>query len=527
MVTRPSTRGADSMARAVTELYAQGQADYGLEPIVLVDRHGSPVGPIRDGDAVVFCCRRGEREVQLTEAFTDRAFSHFPRPAFRDLEFVILTLYHEKFKDLPVAFAPSMIQDTLAEAVSRAGMGQLHVAESEKFSHVTFFFNGGRGHPFDGEQDIRVPSPSTPAFDLVPEMSLPQVADEVVKGIRQGYDLIITNFANGDAIGHTSNDAAKVQCASLVDRHLGGVLREAATAGYLALVTADHGNLEVMRHADGTPHMAHTVNPVPFIAIDPKSSIASVCAGKLADMAPTILKALGLAQPAAMDGVSLIPCLEGKERRRVLLVILDGWGIGPRDETNPIFLGETPCWDSLLLEYAHSQLQAAGAAVGLEPGKNGNSEAGHMNLGAGRVILQDDVRLDRAMQDGSFYQNDVLVRAITGAKARGAALHLICLLSEKSSHGCIEYPLAILRMAKDRALERAFVHVIFDGRSTEPGTAPELLRQLEGRMSEIGIGQIATGVGRGIALDRDRNYEKIRRAFEAFVDGVGKRVVAD
>ncbi len=526
MVTRPSTRGAAAMARAVSELYGQGQADYSLEPMVLIDRQGCPVGPIRDGDAVVFCCRRGEREVQLTEAFTDPAFPHFPRPAFRRLEFVILTLYHEKFKDLPVAFAPSMIHDTLAEAVSRAGLRQLHVAESEKFSHVTFFFNGGRGHPFDGEQDIRVPSPTKSSFDMVPEMSLQQVADEVIQGIRQGYDLIVTNFANGDAVGHTSNDAAKIRCASLVDHQLARVLDEAAAAGYLALVTADHGNLEVMRHADGTPHMAHTANPVPFIPIEPLTSVPFVSDGKLADVAPTVLAALGLGKPSAMDGANLIPCFEAPERR-VLLIILDGWGMGSPEETNPIFLAETPCWDSLLTEHAHSQLQAAGPAVGLEPTKNGNSEAGHMNMGAGRVILQDDVRLDRAMQDGSFFQNDVLARAILGAKDRGAALHLICLLSEKSSHGCIEYPLAILRMAKDRAFERAFLHVIFDGRSTEPGTAPELLRQLEARMSEIGIGQIATGVGRGIALDRDRNYDKTRRAFEAFVDGVGKRVAAD
>ena len=150
-----------------------------------------------------------------------------------------------------------------------------------------------------------------------------------------------------------------------------------------------------------------------------------------------------------------------------------------------------------------------------------------MNLGAGRIILQDDVRLDQAMADGSFYQNGILLDAIRKAKQRGGALHLICLLSEKSSHGSIEYPLAMLKMAYDQGLERAFLHVIFDGRSTEPGSAPDLLLSLESRMNEIGLGQLATGIGRGTALDRDRNYEKTRRAFEAFVNGSGRKVPLD
>ncbi len=149
-----------------------------------------------------------------------------------------------------------------------------------------------------------------------------------------------------------------------------------------------------------------------------------------------------------------------------------------------------------------------------------------MNLGAGRVVLQDDVRLDQAMQDGSFYDNPVLMHAIQRANERGTALHLICLLSEKSSHGCMDYPLAILRMAKSQGLQQAFLHVILDGRSTQPGSAPDLLMQLEERLSQLGIGQVATAVGRGIALDRDGNYDRTRRAFDALVNGVGKRVPA-
>jgi 2,3-bisphosphoglycerate-independent phosphoglycerate mutase len=146
-----------------------------------------------------------------------------------------------------------------------------------------------------------------------------------------------------------------------------------------------------------------------------------------------------------------------------------------------------------------------------------------MNIGAGRVILQDDVRLDLAMQDGSFYTNEILCRAINDAKQRGTSLHLIGLLTKKSSHGSIDYPLALLQMAKENGLERVFLHVIFDGRSTQPGSAPALLEELEKQVHEIGVGQVVTGIGRAYALDRDGNYAKIKRAYEAFVSGVGKK----
>ena len=153
------------------------------------------------------------------------------------------------------------------------------------------------------------------------------------------------------------------------------------------------------------------------------------------------------------------------------------------------------------------------------------SEAGHMNIGAGRVVLQDDVRLDQAMEDGSFYANEVFLHAIDDIKQRGTSLHLLGLLTEISSHGSIDYPLAILKMAKDRGLENVYLHVIFDGRSTEPGSAPLLLEKLEAQVEEIGLGQVVTGVGRGLALDRDGNYSKIKRAFDAFVYGTGKTCI--
>lgn len=521
-----STRGGKELARAVQALYAAGQTDYSLEPLVLVDRRGCSLGRIANGDAVVFCCRRGEREIQLTEAFSEVDFPHFPRPEIDQLTFVILTLYHEKFKDLPVAFLPSKIGDTLGEVVSRAGLRQLRTSESEKFAHVTFFFNGGNNLPFPGEEAARIPSPKGIPFDQIPGLSLDQVAVRVEDGIQKGYDLIVANFANGDVIGHTANNDAKVQCATIVDANLGRVVRAAVSAGYVVLVTADHGNLEELYTPEGTPHVSHTANPVPCILIDPRSpSQASLKAGSLADIAPTILSALDVPQPRLMTGLNLAPRHTWGGKRKVLLIILDGWGIGKQDETNPIYLAQTPVWNQLLKDYPHSQLQASGEAVGLVAGKAGNSEAGHINIGAGRVVLQDDVRLDLAMKDGSFYTNEILCRTIQDVKQRQANLHLIGLLTEKSSHGSIDYPLALLKMAKQAGLEKVFVHMIFDGRSTEPGSAPALLEKLEMKMNEIGLGQIVSGIGRGIALDRDGNYAKTKRAFDAFVSGVGVPVL--
>ncbi len=258
------SRGGANLAEAVKDLYCEGQTDYSIEPVVLVDNQGNPIGRIQDGDAVIFCCRRGEREIQLTEAFVDKDFDHFNVQKFQNLPFVILTLYHEKFKGLPVAFAPTNLQDTLGEVISQANLRQLRVAESEKFAHVTFFFNGGNNQPFWGEEDVCVPSLRGIPFDQVPELSLAQVAEQVIHGIHSKYDLIVTNFANGDVIGHTQNCAAKIRCAEIVDEHLGQVVNAALEAGYVIFVTADHGNLEEMINPDGSNHVSHTANPVSF-----------------------------------------------------------------------------------------------------------------------------------------------------------------------------------------------------------------------------------------------------------------------
>jgi len=292
-------------------------------------------------------------------------------------------------------------------------------------------------------------------------------------------------------------------------------------------ITADHGNLEEMLNPDGTPHSAHTSNPVPFVLIDPRTPARiNLRDGKLGDIAPTILGMLGIMQPDVMTGENLTPGYQWGDRRRVLFIILDGWGIGKMDESNPIYLANTPVWDRFLDSYGHTMVQAAGSMVGLNPGKAGNSEAGHMNIGAGRIVLQDDVRLDQAMQDGSFFLNEVFLQTIDDIRRGNTSLHLIGLLSDKSSHGSIAYPLALLRMAKANDVHQVYLHIIFDGRSTEPGSAPVMLENLERQLVQIDAGQIVTGIGRGVALDRDGNYAKTKRAYDALVHGVGKKFFA-
>lgn len=521
MPVSKNSHGAAEMADVVRQAYERGQTDYSMEPLVRRAPGGSAVGSIQDGDAVIFCCRRGEREVELTEAFTDPDFAHFSRQRLDLLDFVILTLYHEKFKDLSVAFAPTRGSGTLGEVVSRAGLSQFRCSESEKFAHITFFLNGGVDEPFPGEVDRRIPSPKGLPFDQVPELSLPRVADEIIQALDKNFSLVITNFANGDVIGHTASTSAKIACAEAVDHHLSRVVSRAVENDYITLITADHGNLEVLWTPEGKPHVAHTTNPVPLILIDPRQDqFLKPEDGILSDLAPTILSMLGLQPSPAMTGRNLLPGHPREPGRKVLLVILDGWGIGTADDSNPIHTARTPFWDQLNTSSHTASLGASGDAVGLQAGKPGNSEAGHMNIGAGRIVLQDDVRLDLAIKDGSFAANPVFLETIDKVKKQGSRLHLIGLLTEKSSHGSIDYPLAICRIAREKSLDQVFLHLILDGRSTEPGSAPLLLEKLEDQLGTIGVGQVASIVGRGIALDRDGNYTKVQKAYNAMVYGI-------
>lgn len=519
-MTKWNERGGLSLAKAVQAAYARGEDDYHMPPLVALDAAGRPVGKVQDGDTVVFCCRRGEREIELTEMFTEKDFSHVERVWRKDLTFILMTLYHEKFAHLPVAFAPEQLHHTLAQTVSEAGKTQFHCAESEKFAHITFFLNGGNNQPFPGEDDLRIPSPRGVAFDQKPELSLYEVAEATVNALGK-YDLIAVNFANGDVIGHTANNQAKIEAAGHVSRVVSEVSAKAAAAGYAVLITADHGNLERMITPKGKPDVAHTCNPVPCVLIDPFAEVPArlredCC---LASVSPTILQLMGIPAPADMTAPSLLPDPVTGDPRRVMLIVLDGWGVGEADDTNPIHLGDTEPWATLMASHPHTLLHAHGLHVGLGAKKAGNSEAGHMNLGAGRIVPQDDQRLEKAMQDGSYERNRVFLEAIEDTRRRGKALHLLSYLTHNSSHGSIDYAVKLCAMAKD--LPEVYLHVILDGRSTENGSAPLLLHELEAQLQDIGVGLIVDCIGRGYVLERDLNYPKVKRGYDAMVEGVG------
>ena len=249
--------------------YQAGQTDYYLEPLALVDENGAPVGKIKDGDQVVFCCRRGEREIELTDAFVDPTFPHFERDYMKDLSFVIMTMYHEKFKDLPIAFAPEKVVKPLAQVIGEAGLRQFHCAESEKYAHVTFFFNGGSEEVFPGEDRVLVPSPKVATYDLQPEMSAYGVCDKLVEAIKSGkYDVIIINFANPDMVGHTGVEAAAIKAVEAVDSCVGRAVEAVRSVDGVLFICADHGNAEqLVDYETGAPFTAHTTNQVPFILV--------------------------------------------------------------------------------------------------------------------------------------------------------------------------------------------------------------------------------------------------------------------
>ncbi len=504
-------QSARRAAEKIREAYANGLTDRSLPP--LVNLEGGDVGAIRDGDAVVFCCRRGERETELTEMFTDPAFDQVERRLLTNLTFVTLTRYHEKLTHALAAFQPVRIADTLAECVSRAGRAQYHCAESEKFAHVTFFLNGGVNRPFPGETDDWVPSPREKG-EIRPELSAPQVTDRVLAALGQ-YDLIVVNYANGDVIGHRPGREDKLAAARAVSAELGRLVPQALDKSYAVLVTADHGNLEAMVRPDGAPHTSHTSAPVPLIAVLPGNPAGvRVKDGCLADVAPAVLSLMGIKKPLAMTGQSAVTGFSEDTARRVLLIILDGWGIGAHDETDAIFMADTPGWDRLL-QYPHGQLRASGEYVGLVPGKSGNSEAGHLNIGAGRVVLQDDRRIDRSIDDGSIRHNPALLKALDAASGDGSTLHLIGLISRTSSHGSARYLLALCEMA--RALPRVCVHLVTDGSDPAHSRTCEELFRLGEQLDAFGNVRLQSVTGRKYAMDRDGDYALVKKAYDAMV----------
>ena len=297
---------ATSATAAIEASYAEGVTDEFIKPTVITGADGQAVGKIAEGDAVIFFNFRNDRARELTSVLTQQ---DMPEAGMHTLPlyYCCMTPYDASFKGVHILFPKENVEDTLGETVAKAGKRQLRIAETEKYAHVTFFFNGGREAQFENEDRILVNSPKVPTYDLLPEMSATEVTEKLVAAIQTGKeDMIILNFANGDMVGHTGVYTSICRAVAKIDQCVKKVVEAAISQGYAVLLTADHGNADNAVNPDGTPNTAHSLNTVQFIVINAGDEVKSVKDGKLADVAPTILKLMGIAQPAAMTGEALI-----------------------------------------------------------------------------------------------------------------------------------------------------------------------------------------------------------------------------
>lgn len=290
----------DCACKMMEESYANDVTDEFIVPAV-----SEKAVPVKDNDSIVFFNFRPDRAREITRAFVDPAFSGFEREQLKGLYYVCMTQYDATMPNVHVAFKPETLENTFGEYISDKGLKQLRIAETEKYAHVTFFFNGGVEKQYPGEDRILVKSPAVATYDLQPEMSAYEVTDKLLTAIDSDkYDAIILNYANCDMVGHTGVFDAAVKAVEAVDTCVGKIVDAVAAKGGVTLITADHGNADKMYEADGSPFTAHTTNPVPFIVVGYPCELRE--GGRLCDIAPTMLKIMGLEQPKEMTGVSII-----------------------------------------------------------------------------------------------------------------------------------------------------------------------------------------------------------------------------
>lgn len=289
---------------AIKANYEAGLTDEFIKPIVITDAKGTPKSLIKEGDVVLFFNYRTDRGRELTNVLSQNDFLDFGMKKL-DLYFTTITLYDESFTGINVIYNSDNLKNTLGEVLSNAGKKQIRIAETEKYPHVTFFFSGGQENPFKGESRILRNSPKVATYDLQPEMSAYQLKDALCEELQKGeVDFVCLNFANGDMVGHTGIMEAAIKACEAVDICAKEVIETGLANGYTTLLIADHGNCETMMNADGSPHTAHTTNPVPFIVID--TEIKSIKSGVLGDIAPTILDLMQVQQPEEMTQHSLL-----------------------------------------------------------------------------------------------------------------------------------------------------------------------------------------------------------------------------
>ena len=292
--------------KAIETSYEIQEFDEFVKPIVIVDEDGKPLGSVKSGDSIIYFNFRPDRARELTKAFMLEDFNGFDREKIQDLTFVTMTKYDDSIKNVGIAYKPVELKNTLGEYLSNKGYTQLRIAETEKYAHVTFFFNGGKEEPYNGEGRILVPSPKVATYDLKPEMSAYEVTDNVVEAIdSKKYDVIIINYANGDMVGHTGNLEKTIEAVEALDKCVGRVISKIEEVGGEALITADHGNCEYMLDLKtGEPITSHSTFDVPFIVVS--NRIKSLKNGRLCDIAPTLLTLMDEKIPEEMSGESLV-----------------------------------------------------------------------------------------------------------------------------------------------------------------------------------------------------------------------------
>jgi 2,3-bisphosphoglycerate-independent phosphoglycerate mutase len=307
IVNGVAERHAQSPVEAVESTYAANVTDEFIRPIVIADANGNPVGRIQDGDSILFFNFRADRARQLTRAIALDDFDGFERPRRPRVHYTTMTVYDRTF-DFPVVFTPQTFNGNFADVLAEEGAGNLRLAETEKYAHVTYFFNCGREEPYPGEDRILVPSQKVATYDLMPEMSAPAIADALVADLdARRHDVVICNFANADMVGHSGRLDAAIKAVETIDECLGRIMTALRAARGRAIVTADHGNAEQMWDDElKAPHTAHTANPVPVILCDETHVGRKLRDGSLRDVAPTMLALLGLEKSPEMTGDTLI-----------------------------------------------------------------------------------------------------------------------------------------------------------------------------------------------------------------------------
>jgi 2,3-bisphosphoglycerate-independent phosphoglycerate mutase len=514
------------LSEAVRKAYGEGQEDETLLPLILADPQGRPAGRMVSGDSVIFYNIRGEREIELSRSLTERNFSPFPVHPDLNLNFATMIEYSQGL-NVRVAYpAEGVLQDTLSDILSHHGLQQAKITEAEKAVHVGFFFNGKKEQPLPGEERIVIPTRKDVAlFDEAPEMSIEQITAAAINKIAdRNFNFIVVNFPNVDVVGHIENEAAVMRAVKAVDKHAGIVIEAAQREGMPIIVTADHGTVEKWLYPDGAVDTGHTDSLVPFILIHPDRKLTCRKEGELTAVAPTVLNILGLPSSPLMTGRSLIEQTSFAPEKRLLLIILDGWGLNDNTDANLIARTGTPVMDDLMKRYPLSKLAAAGTAVGLPEGTVGNSEAGHLHIGAGRIVYSDRLKIGKAIDDGSFFHNDAFLSVIRQAKKASRALHLMGIVSFFSSHGSINHLFALMDMAKREEIEKLYIHSMLGRRGEMPESGARYIRKIEEKTLSLKSGQVVSVIGRYWSMDREENWDRIEKTYRMLVYGEGTKI---